>query len=86
MNSCKGRCGPYIVGSMGGGRAGNNNHRTYVKGYCRCSVCDQYLKWDGLWCPCCGTRVRNRNRTSKVRRIRVDAAPRVDQQPVGILS
>lgn len=80
--ACKGKCARYVVKSMdGGGGPGRGTTRSYGKGYCRCTVCDVYLKWDGLWCPCCGTRVRNRNHSSRVRRARVDRAPRVDEAP-----
>jgi hypothetical protein len=24
-----------------------------------------FMKWDGLWCPCCGCRVRTKPRNSK---------------------
>lgn len=29
---------------------------------CRCSICNVYLKWDGIFCPCCGYRLRRRPR------------------------
>jgi len=32
---------------------------------CRCSICMIYLKWDGIYCPCCGYRVRRRPRGSE---------------------
>ena len=31
----------------------------------RCQVCEIFLKWNGLWCPCCGYRLRTRPRNSK---------------------
>jgi hypothetical protein len=30
----------------------------YVTGTKRCQVCEIFIKWDGLWCPCCGYRLR----------------------------
>ncbi|QMU55188.1 MAG: hypothetical protein GKS07_10025 [Nitrosopumilus sp.] len=24
------------------------------------TTCDIYIKWEGLWCPCCGYMLRNR--------------------------
>ena len=24
----------------------------------RCQICETFLKWDGLYCPCCGYRLR----------------------------
>jgi hypothetical protein len=34
----------------------------YSTGQKRCQVCEIFLKWDGLWCPCCGYRLRTRPR------------------------
>lgn len=28
-------------------------------------VCALFMIWDGLWCPCCGCRVRTKPRNSK---------------------
>ncbi len=28
-------------------------------------VCSIFIKWDGLWCPCCGCRIRTKPRNSK---------------------
>jgi len=30
----------------------------YAKGQKRCNSCDVYIEWDGLFCPCCGSRLR----------------------------
>jgi len=37
----------------------------YSTGQKRCQICEIFLKWDGLWCPCCGYRLRTRPRNSK---------------------
>jgi hypothetical protein len=37
----------------------------YAAGQKRCQVCAMFMKWDGLWCPCCGCRVRTKPRNSK---------------------
>ena len=37
----------------------------YATGQKRCQVCEIFLKWDGIWCPCCGYRVRTRPRGQK---------------------
>jgi len=29
----------------------------YDVGQKRCQVCEMFVKWDGLWCPCCGYRL-----------------------------
>lgn len=36
----------------------------YASGQKRCQVCEIFLKWDGLWCPCCGYRLRTKPRNS----------------------
>ena len=37
----------------------------YLNGYKRCSICEIFIKWDGLWCPCCGYRLRTKPRNLK---------------------
>jgi hypothetical protein len=37
----------------------------YSTGQKRCQVCEIFLGWDGLWCPCCGYRLRTRPRNMK---------------------
>lgn len=37
----------------------------YAIGQKRCQVCEIFLKWDGLWCPCCGYRLRTKPRNLK---------------------
>jgi rRNA maturation endonuclease Nob1 len=41
----------------------------YVNGQKRCQGCEIFIKWDGLWCPCCGFRLRlgPRNSANKER-------------------
>ena len=36
----------------------------YASGQKRCQVCDVFLKWVCLWCPCCGSRLRTKSRNS----------------------
>ncbi|MFY9795468.1 MAG: hypothetical protein WAJ93_07235, partial [Candidatus Nitrosopolaris sp.] len=36
----------------------------YSTGQKRCQICET-LNWDGLWCPCCGYRLRTRPRNLK---------------------
>ena len=43
-------------------------HKTscrYVTGNKRCQVCEIFIKWDALFCPCCGYRLRNGPRSMK---------------------
>ncbi|HZC20317.1 MAG TPA: hypothetical protein VE223_01595, partial [Nitrososphaeraceae archaeon] len=37
----------------------------YVSGQKRCQICEIFIKWDGLWCPCCGYRLRTKPRNLK---------------------
>ncbi len=36
----------------------------------RCSNCCEYLKYDGVYCPCCNIKLRCKPRSSKARRKR----------------
>jgi hypothetical protein len=60
---CKGVCGRYRAAkpSKGNGR--------YEMGQRRCQACEIFIKWDGLWCPCCKGRLRTvaRNKNKCVR-------------------
>jgi hypothetical protein len=37
----------------------------YITGQKRCQVCETYIQWNKLWCPCCGYRLRTKPRNSK---------------------
>jgi hypothetical protein len=39
----------------------------YSTGQKRCQICETFLNWDGLWCPCCGYRLRTRPRNQKLK-------------------
>jgi hypothetical protein len=45
---CKGICVRYKASAR------------YANGHKRCKVCDLFIKWDGLFCPCCGYKLRTR--------------------------
>ena len=56
--TCKGLCGRYRAQKpVGVGR--------YANGQKRCQICEIFIKWDGLWCPCCGYRLRTKPRNLK---------------------
>jgi hypothetical protein len=42
-----------------------NNGNRYSTGQKRCQICEIFIKWDGLWCPCCSYRLRMRPRNLK---------------------
>ncbi|HYY50897.1 MAG TPA: hypothetical protein VE643_08490 [Nitrososphaeraceae archaeon] len=55
--TCKGIC----IRHKGSGR--------YFYGHKRCQICNLFVKWDGVFCPCCGSRLRigPRNTTNKAK-------------------
>jgi uncharacterized Zn finger protein (UPF0148 family) len=55
---CKGICIRHKAsGPISSGR--------YSTGQKRCQICDLFIKWDGIFCPCCGYRLRIRPRLFK---------------------
>lgn len=56
--TCNGICLKHKAsGSFIGGR--------YRYGQKRCQVCDLFITWSGLWCPCCGYKLRSKPRNKK---------------------
>jgi hypothetical protein len=37
----------------------------YTLGQKHCNVCQIFINWQGVWCPCCGYRLRNKPRNGK---------------------
>ena len=37
----------------------------YATGHKRCQICDLFIKWDGVFCPCCRRRLRIAPRSFK---------------------
>ncbi|MFL6321070.1 MAG: hypothetical protein ACJ72Q_11400 [Nitrososphaeraceae archaeon] len=74
--SCKGICIHHKTVS--------NN---YTNGQKRCQVCDLFIQWNGLRCPCCGCKLRTKPRKFNVKRRLTEAnkiavlTPRVDRGP-----
>ena len=62
LNKCKDYCVQY--------KFIPNNHKggVYVQGGKRCRVCDIFIKWDGMFCPCCGTKLRCKPGKPSIRR------------------
>lgn len=56
---CKGKCSKLKASRKFSGSF-------YKTGAKRCQVCEIFIKWSGLWCPCCGYRLRLKAR-NKVR-------------------
>ena len=59
---CVGHCEKY--------RAKSNSHEggRYEQGQKRCHKCELFIKWEGLWCPCCGYLLRTKPRATKPKR------------------
>ncbi len=56
--TCKGICIRHKAQKpVGSGR--------YASGQKRCQICEIFIKWEGLWCPCCGYRLRTKPRNLK---------------------
>ena len=36
----------------------------YISGQKRCQLCEEFIIWDMIWCPCCGSRLRTKPRNS----------------------
>jgi hypothetical protein len=41
----------------------------YSIGQKRCQICETFIQWDGLWCPCCGYRLRTKPRNIKYKQM-----------------
>ena len=56
--TCKGICVRHkAMKPVGEGR--------YASGQRRCQICEIFISWEGLWCPCCGYRLRTKPRNLK---------------------
>ena len=56
--TCNGVCVRYkATKPISGGR--------YASGQRRCQMCELFIKWEGLWCPCCAYRLRTKPRNLK---------------------
>lgn len=56
--ACKGLCTRYKAQKLYGvGR--------YISGQKRCQICEVFVNWSGLWCPCCRQRLRLKPRLMK---------------------
>lgn len=64
--TCKGICCRYKAKKpVGTGR--------YASGQRRCQICEIFIKWVGLWCPCCGYRLRTKPRNLKYKALLRDS-------------
>ncbi len=79
--TCKGICPRYKINKKGIGSR-------YSQGQSRCQVCAIYIKFDGLYCPCCGYRLRKKPRNklykAKFREAIAITAEQTARQWIGI--
>lgn len=40
----------------------------YANGQKRCSTCSEWIIWEGLYCPCCGYKLRVKPRVARLKR------------------
>ena len=66
MMPCKNVCGRPEYQRPGERRRSGGMH--YADGWKRCIPCRTMLRHDGLWCPCCGKRLRTRPRQARAKR------------------
>jgi len=59
MDNCRGTCHRYKK------KRGPNNLGWYGQGFKRCQICEIFIKWEGLCCPCCSYRLRTKPRNKK---------------------
>ena len=78
--TCKGICTRYKAQKpVGTGR--------YASGQRRFQICEIFIKWEGLWCPCCGYRLRTKPRNLKYKaklRARVEADAAEQKESISI--
>jgi len=59
--TCKGICIRYKASKP-------NGVSRYKIGQKRCNICDVYLEWKGLFCPCCNMRLRSNTYEHKLKK------------------
>ena len=52
-----------------------SHSKRYENGQVRCQVCDIFMTYSGLFCPCCGTRVRTKPRNAKYKSLSYGTRP-----------
>lgn len=67
LTGCRERHGRYQTRAYG---------PKYGEGHRYCSVCNTCIRWEGLFCPCCGMRLRTTAHSHAYRRRRIDAKRR----------
>jgi len=64
--SCKNICSRYRA-TRPNSTKNFGSYSRYGNGQKRCQVCEIFIKWEGLRCPCCQTSLRTRPRPRRCR-------------------
>ena len=57
----------------------------YASGQKRCQGCDEYIIWDGIFCPCCSYRLRTKPRNLKYK-AKLRAGNKIEKEDKILLS
>ena len=53
----------------------------YGSGQRRCQICEIFMRWNGLWCPCSGYRLRTKPRIQEFKaKLRIRDSIKRDQE------
>ena len=63
--SCKNICVEYKAKKPVGGMR-------YLAGQKRCQHCQLFIKWDGVRCPCCSTKLRSNPRRKEMKQMMLE--------------
>lgn len=61
--TCRGICKRYKAL-----RPANGSGRRYSAGQKRCAMCETFIIWNEVWCPCCGSTLRTKPKNTVDRR------------------
>ena len=56
-SACKGTCQRHRA---------PKGKRTYLGGGSRCTLCALFVEWEGVYCPCCGQKLRHKIRSRAI--------------------
>jgi len=76
--TCKGTCDRYVAKKpTSGGR--------YENGQKRCQVCEEFINWEGLWCPCCHYKLRSKPRNKVFKAKLIEATAKASEDTLKVL-
>ena len=48
----------------------------YLQGHKRCTTCETFIVWEGVFCPCCGHKLKTKRKGKK------DDMPRISMEDI----